>query len=185
MWHQHLADAGFEQITDPVAKLEHGLRISIRYLSENRELYQFIFTESKYMDREHLREGPGAGRPERGGLLPAPALARSPDGPARAARPSWPPTWSPIMCIFLALRGWNLDLHRSGRRGRGRRVPCRFHLPRSGHRARSRASEEAREHVGDPKSGRSGSGAHGHRRGGPSGQRRHPHAAPRPGARRS
>src|SRR5512136_953776 len=27
MWHQHLADAGFEQITDPVAKLEHGLRI--------------------------------------------------------------------------------------------------------------------------------------------------------------
>src|ERR1700690_2390131 len=23
MWHQHLADAGFEEITDPVAKLEH------------------------------------------------------------------------------------------------------------------------------------------------------------------
>ena len=38
MWHQHLADAGFEQITDPVAKLEHGLRITIKYLSENRDL---------------------------------------------------------------------------------------------------------------------------------------------------
>ena len=56
MWHQHLAEAGFEQITDPVAKLEHGLRISIRYLSENRELYQFIFTESKYLDKEHLQK---------------------------------------------------------------------------------------------------------------------------------
>jgi hypothetical protein len=33
MWHQHLADAGFEEITDPVAKLEHGLCVSMRYLS--------------------------------------------------------------------------------------------------------------------------------------------------------
>ncbi|HLA82004.1 MAG TPA: TetR family transcriptional regulator, partial [Thermoleophilia bacterium] len=56
MWHQHLADAGFEQISDPVAKLEHGLRISIRYLSENRDLMQFLYSESKYLDPEHLRK---------------------------------------------------------------------------------------------------------------------------------
>ena len=56
MWHQHLADAGFDQIADPVAKLEHGLRITMKYLSENRDLYQFLYTESKYLDREHLRE---------------------------------------------------------------------------------------------------------------------------------
>ena len=55
-WHRHLAEGGFEQITDPVAKLEHGLRISMKYLSENRDLIQFIFTESKYLDREHLRK---------------------------------------------------------------------------------------------------------------------------------
>ena len=49
-------DAGFEQIADPVEKLRHGLRITIRHLSENRELYRCIFTESKYMDKEHLRQ---------------------------------------------------------------------------------------------------------------------------------
>ena len=34
LWHQHLADGGFDDIADPVARLEHGLRISIRFLSE-------------------------------------------------------------------------------------------------------------------------------------------------------
>ena len=43
-------------MTDPVAKLEHGLRISMKYLSENRDLIQFLYTESKYLDGEHLRQ---------------------------------------------------------------------------------------------------------------------------------
>jgi AcrR family transcriptional regulator len=109
MWHQHLADAGFEQITDPVAKLEHGLRISIKYLSENRDLMQFIYSETKYLDREHLRqvlemddqnvvgfyrhllsEIPGHRPPERENELAANLIA--------------------FICVFLALRGWNLRL---------------------------------------------------------------------------
>jgi AcrR family transcriptional regulator len=109
MWHQHLADAGFDEITDPVAKLEHGLRISIRYLSENRALYQFIFTESKYLGREHLRRVleiddqnvvgfyrhllhglPGYREQERETELAANLVS--------------------YMCLFLVLRGWNLGL---------------------------------------------------------------------------
>jgi len=109
MWHQHLADAGFEQITDPVAKLEHGLRISIAYLSENRDLMQFLYTESKYLDPDHLRmvlelddqnvvgfyrhlfsEIPGRVRDDRESDLAANLVA--------------------FICVFLALRGWNLHL---------------------------------------------------------------------------
>ena len=55
MWHQHLSEAGFDEIADPVIRLEHGLRITMKYLSENRALYQFLYTESKYLDAEHLR----------------------------------------------------------------------------------------------------------------------------------
>jgi AcrR family transcriptional regulator len=54
MWHQHLADAGLERMTDPVARLEHGMRVSIRYLSDNRGLVQFLRTENKYLSHEHL-----------------------------------------------------------------------------------------------------------------------------------
>ena len=46
-----------------------------------------------------------------------------------------------FICVFLPLRGWNLELNGPGRRGRGRRVPGGFHLPRSGHRPRSEPEE--------------------------------------------
>ncbi|OFV84344.1 MAG: hypothetical protein A2W26_08470 [Acidobacteria bacterium RBG_16_64_8] len=108
-WLQHLADAGFEQITDPVARLEHGLRSSMSFLSQNRELLLFLYTETKYLDREHLRqvldlddqnvvgfyrhllsEIPEIGLEERESDLAANLVA--------------------FMGVFLALRGWNLDL---------------------------------------------------------------------------
>ena len=53
-WYQVLSEAGFDDIEDPVEKLEYGLRITFKYLSANRDFVQFIFTESKYLDREHL-----------------------------------------------------------------------------------------------------------------------------------
>jgi hypothetical protein len=95
-----------------VAKLEHGLRITIRYLSENRDLMQFIYTESRYLAPDHLRkvldlddqnvvgfyrhllsEMPGGGYDERTSDLAANLIAH--------------------MCVFLSLRGWNLHLKNS------------------------------------------------------------------------
>jgi AcrR family transcriptional regulator len=108
MWHEHLAEAGFEEMADPVAKLEQGLRISIQYLSDNRDLIQFLYTETKYLDEQHLRlaldlddqnvvgfyrhlltEIPGAPGPDQADLA-ANLLA--------------------FICVFLSLRGWNLHL---------------------------------------------------------------------------
>ena len=109
IWHQHLADAGFDQITDPVAKLEHGLRISIRFLSENRALYQFIFTESKHLDREHLKQVLEIDDQNVVGfyrhlfsLIPGARIAGR-EAELAANLVSY-------LCVFLALRGWNLNL---------------------------------------------------------------------------
>jgi AcrR family transcriptional regulator len=109
MWHQNLADAGFEEISDPIAKLEHGLRISMAFLSENRDLLQFLYTETKYLDAEHLQqvlelddqnvvgfyrhlllEIPGAGLDGHEAELAANLVA--------------------FIGAFLALRGWNLHI---------------------------------------------------------------------------
>jgi AcrR family transcriptional regulator len=109
-WYQHLADAGFEQITDPVAKLEHGLRISLRHISENRPLYQFIFTESKYMDREHLRKALELDDRNVVGFYRH--LLSEIQGPqADGVQSQLAASLVAFICTFLALRGWNVDLH--------------------------------------------------------------------------
>ena len=108
MWHEYLADAGFEQIADPVAKLEYGLRISIKFLSENRHLYQFLYTESKYLDREHLRDVLELDDKNVVGfyrhlLSEIPGLSERDHGDLAANLVAF-------IAVFLSLRGWNLRL---------------------------------------------------------------------------
>ena len=113
LWYEHLAEAGFDDISDPVAKLEHGLRITIRYLSENRDLYRFIFTESKYLDKEHLSKVLEMDDQNVVGfyrhllsLLPGRQL-RGREAEAAANLVSY-------ICMFLPLRGWKLELRGPG-----------------------------------------------------------------------
>ena len=108
MWHQHLADAGFEDMTDPVAKLEHGLRISIRYLSDNRGLMQFLYTESKYLDREHLRQVLELDDQNVVGFYRH-LLSEVPGGPV-ADHGDFAANLVAFICVFLSLRGWNLHI---------------------------------------------------------------------------
>lgn len=109
MWHQHLADAGFEQITDPVAKLEHGLRITIKYLSQNREMYQFIFTESKYLDREHLEQVLELDDQNVVGFYRH-LLSLIPSIQVQGRESEMAANLVSFICLFLPLRGWNLGL---------------------------------------------------------------------------
>jgi AcrR family transcriptional regulator len=108
-WYLSLAEAGFEQIADPVKKLEHGLRISLRHISENRALYQFIFTESKYMDREHLRKALELDDRNVVGFYRH-LLSEIPGRPVREEQ-DISANLIAFICTLLALRGWNLDLH--------------------------------------------------------------------------
>jgi AcrR family transcriptional regulator len=112
LWHQNLADANFEQMTDPVEKLEHGLRISMKYLSENRDMIQFLYTESKYLDGEHLRQVLELDDKNVVGFyrhllseIPGAPLGDKGDLAANLVA---------FVCVFLALRGWNLDLQSEG-----------------------------------------------------------------------
>lgn len=109
VWHQHLADARFDQITDPVARLEHGLRISIRFLSENRDLIQFMYTETKYLDREHLRQALELDDRNVVGFYRH-LLAEIPGCVPQGRQCELAANLMAFMCVFLALRGWNLKL---------------------------------------------------------------------------
>ncbi len=109
LWHQHLADAGFEKITDPMAKLEHGLRITMQHLSTNRQLYQFIFTESKYLDKEHLRKVLELDDRNVVGFYRH-LLSLLPENRLKGRESELAANLVSYMCLFLVLRGWNLKL---------------------------------------------------------------------------
>jgi AcrR family transcriptional regulator len=109
MWHQHLVDAGFEQITDPVAKFEHALKTTITYLSLNRELYRFIFTESKYMDKAHLRQVLEMDDKNVVGFYRH-LLSLIPDREIKGREADLAANLVSYICMVLTLRGWNLDL---------------------------------------------------------------------------
>jgi AcrR family transcriptional regulator len=109
MWHQHLVDAGFDLMTDPVAKFEHALRITIKYLSDNRDLYKFIFTESKYLDKEHLRQVLELDDQNVVGFYRH-LLSLIPSDKVRGREAGLAANLVSYICLFLALRGWNLDL---------------------------------------------------------------------------
>jgi len=108
LWYQHLQEAGFDDMAGPVDKLEQGLRITMRYLSENRDLYQFLYTESKYLDGEHLREVLDLDDQNVVGFYRH-LLSEIP-GFSDRAHADLAANLVAFVCVFLALRGWNLHL---------------------------------------------------------------------------
>ena len=55
LWYEHLANSGVETIDDPVERLEKVLRRTQEFMVQNKKLIQFVYTESKYLDKRHLQ----------------------------------------------------------------------------------------------------------------------------------
>ncbi len=54
-WYRRLMDARIEETKDPTKKMVLALNASIDFLIEHKDLIQFIYSESKYLSKEHLR----------------------------------------------------------------------------------------------------------------------------------
>ncbi len=55
IWRDYLENSNIEKIKDPLQKLTEALRHTLEFMVKNKELFQFIYTESKYLDKKHLR----------------------------------------------------------------------------------------------------------------------------------
>ena len=55
VWFDYLKNSEMEKIADPLQKLTEALRHTLEFMVENKRLLQFIYTESKYLDKKHLR----------------------------------------------------------------------------------------------------------------------------------
>lgn len=55
VWHEYLKKADIDRIDDPKKRLTIALRHSLQFMIENKKLIQFIYSESKYLDKRYLR----------------------------------------------------------------------------------------------------------------------------------
>ena len=55
VWYDYLKKSDIEKIDDPVKKLREALHQSLIFMIENKKLIQFVYSESKYLDKSHLR----------------------------------------------------------------------------------------------------------------------------------
>ena len=55
VWYAYLKKAKIEQIDDPVQRLKKALNHSLEFMVENRKLVQFMYSESKYLDKKYYQ----------------------------------------------------------------------------------------------------------------------------------
>jgi len=55
VWYDYLKNSEMDKIGDPLQKLTEALRRTLEFMVENKKLLQFIYTESKYLDKKHLQ----------------------------------------------------------------------------------------------------------------------------------
>lgn len=55
IWYEHLVKSGVEEIGDPVERLARAVRLTLDFALKNRKLFFFVYTETQYLDKRHLR----------------------------------------------------------------------------------------------------------------------------------
>ena len=53
VWYTYLKKANIEQIDDPVERLRKALNHSLQFMIEKKKLVQFMYSESKYLDKRY------------------------------------------------------------------------------------------------------------------------------------
>jgi AcrR family transcriptional regulator len=55
VWYTYLKKDDIDQIVDPVQRLRKALNHSLEFMAENKKLVQFMYSESKYLDKKYFR----------------------------------------------------------------------------------------------------------------------------------
>lgn len=53
-WWEHLVQSGIEEIKDPLLRFKRALYSTLDLMVKNKDLFLFIYTETKYLQKKHL-----------------------------------------------------------------------------------------------------------------------------------
>jgi AcrR family transcriptional regulator len=107
IWYLHLAESGFDQIEDPLVRLEKAIRLSVEFIWRHKELFLFIYSESRYLDKRHLRLVLEIDDKNVVGFYRK-LVADIPDLDMDEKAVDLAGNLISFLGVFLALRGWNL-----------------------------------------------------------------------------
>lgn len=107
LWARHLEAAGVERSADPRVRLSEALGRTLEFMLENKDLFLFIYTETKYLDRKHLRVVLQMDDQNVVGFWRRLLADLQAEGPL-AAEPDFAANLISYLLLFLVLRGWNL-----------------------------------------------------------------------------
>ena len=107
LWYDYLVGFGFEETEDPLPRLIRALRATIEFPAKHKKLLQFIYTESKNLDKKHQdvilkmddRIMSGFFRKLLKEVSESHPIEIDIDLSAR---------FIPFITVFMGLRGWNL-----------------------------------------------------------------------------
>ena len=107
LWFQELRDSGVEEIEDPAMRLEKTMRLTLDFNHRNKDLILFIYTESKYLDRKHLRKVLEIDNQNIVGFYRK-LLAELPELGLNAQSQDTAANLLAFLMVILSLRAWNL-----------------------------------------------------------------------------
>ena len=55
LWYEHLVKSGVEEIKDPEERLTKAVRLTLEFALKHKDLFLFLYTETKYLGKRHLR----------------------------------------------------------------------------------------------------------------------------------
>lgn len=55
MWYNRLIESGVESAISPEGRLRKALEVTLDLILKEKKLFQFVYTESKYLEKKHLR----------------------------------------------------------------------------------------------------------------------------------
>jgi AcrR family transcriptional regulator len=114
IWYEYLVKSGVEEIKDPMERLTRAVRLTLEFALKNKNLFLFVYTETKYLDKRHLRvvlemddkNVVGFWRRLLGDLNWVKGTGRDIDFLANLLS---------YLMVFLPLRGWNLKEKPNGK----------------------------------------------------------------------
>ncbi|HMK75401.1 MAG TPA: TetR/AcrR family transcriptional regulator [Thermodesulfobacteriota bacterium] len=107
IWYEYLKNSDYEEAKEPVQKLLRALRQTLKFMSENRKLIQFIYSESKYLDRRHLQAVLQMDKKNVIGFWDK-MLRKVNSKKSIEGDPNFLASLITYLLVFLPLRGWTL-----------------------------------------------------------------------------
>lgn len=107
LWYEHLVKSGVEKIKDPQQRLTKAVRLTLDFAVKNKDLFLFLYTETKYLGKRHLQVVLEMDDKNVVGFWRR--LLKEADGPKKIKRDiDFMANLVSYLMVFLPLRGWNL-----------------------------------------------------------------------------